>query len=234
MKQSIRVLFLGFTLLAAGVGVNAEQQAVEEEKAQPTESQIKDRVKSFYEALLKNDRVAALDLVASDSKNQFLNSQFAAGLIDYRVVGVELEQSGERAKVHVVRVMRIAKMGQPLDVQIIDTWQQSNGQWCFVLPPPGEVDTPFGKIKLGTNTDKKSTIDADAMRQRVEEHYKNVDPDQYLRALQKIARNSAEGVKPGAKPSQAVAPDSKTDNKQTKPGSATPAPPPVDNPKPQS
>lgn len=234
MKEFIRVLFLGFALLAAVVGVSAEQQVVEE-KARPEESQLNDRVKSFYEALLKNDRVAALELVATDSKNRFLNKRYADGLVDFRVVGIEVEQSGDRATARVVRVMQVAKVGQPLDLEIIDTWQRSNGQWYLILPPPGEVDTPFGKLKLGTDNSKHNSAEVEAMRQKVEQRYKNVDPDQYLRALQKVAGNSVEGIKPGAKPPQAVAPDSKTDNKQSKPGPTTaPVPPPVGNPKPQS
>jgi hypothetical protein len=222
MKKFIRLLFLGLALLAAAVEVKSRQQAAEE-NAQPEESQLKDRVKAFYQNLLKNDRVAALELVAPESKNQFLNTRYANGLVDFRVVGIEVDQSGERAKARVVRVTRVAKVRQPFDLEIIDTWQRSNGQWYFVLPPPGEVDTPFGKMKLGTDASKHDSAEAEAMRQKIEEHYKNVDPDQYIRALQKVAGSSTEQPKSGAKPPQAAAPDSKTDSQQTKP--STPPPP---------
>lgn len=223
MKKFIRLLFLGFTLLAAAVEVKAGQQ-VAEEKAQPEESQLKDRVKAFYQDLLKNDRVAALELVATESKNQFLNSRYANGLVDFRVVGVEVEQSGDRAKARVVRVTRVPKVGQPFDLEIIDTWQRSNGQWYLVLPPPGEVNTPFGKLKLSTDSSKHDSAEVEAIRQKIEQHYKNVDPDQYIRALQKVAGNSIEEPKAGAKQPQAGAPDSKTDSQQTtKPSTPPPA-----------
>ena len=222
MKKFIRLLFLGFTVLATAVEIRAGQQ-VAEGKAQPEEPQLKDRVKLFYQDLLKNDRVAALELVATDSKNEFLKNRYAPGLVDFRVVSIEMQQTGDQATVRVVRVTRVPKVGQPLDLEINDTWQQSNGQWYLVLPPPGELNTPFGKIKFNTDNSKPSGPEAEAMRQKIEQHYKNVDPDQYIRALQKVAGNSAEEPKAGGKPPQAGAPDSKTDSQQTKPTPTTPA-----------
>jgi len=221
MKKFIRLLFFGFALFAAAVEVKAGKQ-VAEGTAQSEESRLKDRVKAFYQDLLKNDRVAALELVAAGSKNQFLNRRYD-GLVDFRVVGIEVEQSGDRAKARIVRVTRVAKIGQPFDLEIIDTWQRSDGQWYLVLPPPGEVNTPFGKMKLRTDDSKPNSAELEAMREKIEQHYKNVDPDQYIRALQKIAGNSVEQPKAGAKPPQAAAPDSKTDNQQTKPATVPPS-----------
>jgi len=213
MKKLIRLLFLGFTVLTAALEVKAGQQ-VADRKAQPEESQLKERVSLFYQDLLKNDRVAALELVATDSKNQFLNNRYA-GLIDFRVVGIEVQQTGDRATVRVVRVVRVPKVGQPIDLEINDTWQQSNGQWYLVLPPPGELDTPFGKIKSNSDNSQASGPEADAMRQKIEQHYKNVDPDQYLRALQKVANNPATpAAKPAEKqPSSQPAPATTQDDK---------------------
>ena len=188
MTKCIRVLFLGFTLLAATVGVRAGRQAVEG-KAQPEEAQLKDRITLFYLDLLKNDRMAALELIAADSKNQFLNNRYD-GLSDFRVVGIEVEKSGDRATARVVRVVRVPNAGQLLDLQINDTWQRSNGQWYLVLPPPGELDTPFGKIKFDPDR-KPSDAEVDAMKRRIQQSYQNVDPDQYIRALQKVAKKSA-------------------------------------------
>src|SRR5271169_346961 len=132
MRKFIRALCLGFTLLAVAAELKAGRQ-VAEGKAQPEESQLKDRVKLFYQDLLKNDRMSALDLVATDSKNQFLNIQFT-GLIDFRVVGIEVEQSGDRATARVVRVMRFVGFAQPLDLEVNEKWQRSHGQWFLVLP----------------------------------------------------------------------------------------------------
>ena len=184
MSKFIRMLFLGFALFAAAAAVEAGRQ-VAAGKPQPEDAQLKDRVKLFYQDLLKGDRLAALELVSPESKNQFLKNRFA-GLTDYQVVGIEVDQSGEKATARVIRVTRIPNVGQPLDLEVIDTWQRSNGQWYLVLPPPGEVDTPFGKMKLGTDG-TQSNAEANAMKQKIEQRYKNVDPDQYIRALQKVA-----------------------------------------------
>jgi len=187
MSKFIRMLFLGFALFAAAAEVEAGRQDAAG-KPQPQDAQLRDRVKLFYQDLLKGDRLAALELVSPDSKNQFLNNRYP-GLTDYQVVGIEVEQSGEKATARVIRVTRIPNVGQPLDLEVIDTWQRSNGQWYLVLPPPGELNTPFGKIKLGIDKDssKANNPEAEAMRQKIQERYKNVDPDQYIRALQKVA-----------------------------------------------
>jgi hypothetical protein len=150
----------------------------------------------------------ALELVAPDSKNQFLKNRYD-GLVDFRLVGIEAAQGADRATVRVVRVMRVANFGQPLDLEIKDTWQRSNGQWYLVLPPPGELDTPFGKMKFDTES-KPSDAELDAMKQRIQKSYQNVDPDQYIRALQKVAKNPTTA---GAKPS--------SDKQPPQPGPAT-------------
>jgi hypothetical protein len=195
MKKLIPVLFLGFALLGAKLDLLVGQQ-VTEGKAQPEQSQIKDRVSLFYNDVLKNDRMAALELVAQDSKNLFLNSRYD-GLTDFRIAGIDLELSGDRAVVHVVRVLRVPSFGQPLDIEVNETWQRSDGLWYLVLSPPSEMETPFGKMKFETDS-KPSDSEAAAMKQKIEHTYKNVDPDQYIRALQKVVNPP---VAPEAKPS---------------------------------
>ena len=187
MKKVILVMLLAFALPSMAGKVWAGQQPPEE-KPQPEVAQIKDRVSLFYRDVLKNDRMAALDLVATDSKNRFLNNRYD-GLSDFRITGIEIEQNGDRATVRVVRVMQVPNFGQALDLEINDTWQRSGGQWYLVLPPPDELDTPFGKMKFGTDS-KPTESEADAMKQRIQQRYQNVDPDQYIRALQKVANNS--------------------------------------------
>ena len=187
MNKFVRVLLLGFAFLVVAVEVQAGQQ-VTAGTAPPEDAQLKDRIKLLYQDLLKGDRVAALALVAPDSQNQFLNIQYA-GMTDYRVVGVDVEQSGDKAKARVIRVTRVPGVSQPFDLEVVETWQRSNGQWYLVLPPPGELDTPFGKMKFNKDKDngKQDDATADAMKQKIQMHYKDVDPDQYIRALQKVA-----------------------------------------------
>jgi hypothetical protein len=188
MKRTISVLVLGFTLFATAAEMEAGQQ-VAEGNTQLEEAHLKERVNLFYQDLLKNNRMAALELVAPDSKNQFLNNRYD-GLMDFRIVGITVEQSGDRAAARVVRVMRLANFGQPLDLEINDTWQRSSGQWYLVLPPPGELDTPFGKMKFDAES-KPSDAEIDAMKHRIQQRYQNVDPDQYIRALQKVVNKPA-------------------------------------------
>jgi hypothetical protein len=216
MRKFIRVLFLGFTLLAVAAELKAGRQ-VAEGKAQPEEAQLKDRIKIFYQDVLKNDRMAALDLVAADTKNQFLNNRYA-GLIDFRIVGIDVEQSGDRAIARVVRVVRFANIGQPLDLEVNDTWQRSNGKWYLVLPPPGELDTPFGKMKLDTDS-KPGDAEVDAMKRKIQQRYQNVDPDQYIRALQKVANKAttAADAKPSDKQQSQPAPATTTQSDKPKP-----------------
>lgn len=214
MSKCIRMLFLGFAALAATAECGAGRQ-VTDGKATSGESQtqLKERATQFYQDLLKNDRVSALELVAPDSKNQFLNNKYP-GLVDFRIVGVELAPSGDRATVHVVRVVKLPNFGQPLDLDINDTWLRSSEQWYLTLPPPGELDTPFGKMKFNADA-KQSNADVEAMRQKIQERYKNVDPDQYLRALRKAeASQATTGAKPADKQTPAEpAPTTTVDDK---------------------
>ena len=213
MSKFIQTLLLAFAVLAATVELQAGPQAPEG-KTHSDEGQIKDRATQFYQDLLKNDRLSALDLVAPDSKNQFLNNKYS-GLVDFRIVEVQVEQTGDRATVHVVRVTRVSHAGQPMDLNINDKWQRFNDQWLLVLPPPGELDTPFGKIKVGGTDVKHSDPEVEAMKQKIQEQYKNVDPDQYLRALQKVIVNSSApaATKPTDKQPAQTAPPASQDDK---------------------
>lgn len=224
MRKYLSCLLLGVScFVLTGRGVRAQQPAASDE------AQLKERVKAFYQDVLKVNRVAALDLVAADSKNQFLNNRYD-GLVDFRIAGVEIDPAGERATAKVVRVIRVPNFGQPLNVEVTDTWQRNGGQWYLVLPPVTEMDTPFGKLKFDPN-DRKSSQEVEEMKQRIQQHYQNVDPDQYIRALQKVAIKPAEpDAKASDKPPLSGGADSKTESKPTKPDTTTP--PPADNSKP--
>lgn len=193
---------------------------------QSADAQIRERVKTFYQDILKNDRVAALDFVATASKNQFLNNRYE-GLSDFRISSVTLAPEGSKATVKVIRVTHVATFSQPLEIDVLDTWQLVNGQWYFVLPPPGEIDTPFGKMKFDPNN-KPNDAETQAMKQRIDRAYQNVDPDQYIQALQKVAPPSDAGaVTPGQAPQAgAAAGSSKHDNSQQQAKPAPPAPAP--------
>jgi len=70
-------------------------------------------------------------------------------------------------------------------------------------------------MKVGMET-QGNNPEAEAMRQKVQEKYNNVDPDQYLRALQKIMVNSnVPATKPADK--QAAQPTPATPTQDSKP-----------------
>jgi len=222
MKKHALIFVLGTVLALVNVPTKAAQQ-VTKSQAQPSEVPLKNRVTSYYQDILKDDRAAALDMVAPESKNQFFRNR-DDGLTDVRIVGYDFDPSGDRANVKVVRVRRVPGFGQPLDLEFEDVWQRIDGQWYLVLPPADEMDTPFGKIKFNTEN-KPDDATAEAMKQKIQERYRSVDPEQYLRALQKAASN-----KPAVEHPVATQPAaSGTDGNQQP---VQPAPPPSgDEPK---
>ena len=229
IRKFLAFHFFAVVLLACGSFLKASQQPTDQE-SQSAVSQLKDRAHQFYQDILKGDRVAALELVAPESKNRFLNSSYD-GLTDFQIASVELAKSGDLATVRVNRIVRVPNFQQPLQLNVIETWRLSNGQWYYTLPPPGEFDSPFGKIKLDPNS-TPSAAEAQEMLQRVEKAYKNVDADEYIQALQKVAPASGTESKKSDKPSETVGAAAKPDDKQTtKPAPSTP--PQGDTSKPQ-
>jgi len=221
---------LGLVLFICGSFSKAAQQATDED-SQSAVNQLKDRVHQFYQDILKNDRVAALDLVAPESKNQFLNNHYD-GLADFRIVAVELAKNGNEATVQVERLMRVPNFPQSLPITAKDTWHLANGQWYFVLPPVGEIDTPFGKMKTDP-TGKSNNAASQELQQNIQRAYKNVDPDQYIRALQKVAAQEGTGSTTDGKAPQAGATAPKPDSKQTTKPATPPTPASGDTSKPQ-
>ena len=221
VKKVLFVSALLLALLSCSKSLNASQ-APGEAKAQAPDVQLKERAREFYQDILKNDRVAALELVASESKNQFLNTRFD-GLQDFRITGIELAPAGDQATVRATRLTKAPGFTLPIEMSVVDTWKLQKGQWYFVLPPPGELVTPFGKMKFNSTSKPSDEAEVQEMKQRISNAYKNVDPDQYIQALQKFAGTTATDAKPSDKPAQPGAADLKSDNKQAKPSSAPPA-----------
>ena len=230
IRKLVYLCLLGIALASCGLSQAAQQST--DEESQSAVTQLKDRVHQFYQDILKNDRVAALDLVASESKNQFLNTHYD-GLADFRIVAVEVAKSGDQASVQVERLIRVPRFPQPLPVTAKDTWHLSNGQWYFVVPPVDEIDTPFGKMKVDPAGSSNSPA-VQELQQDIDKAYKNVDPDQYIRALQKVAPpEGTASTTDGKAPQAGAATAPKTDSKQTAKPAAPPAPASGDTSKPQ-
>jgi len=73
-------------------------------------------------------------------------------------------------------------------------------------------------MKLNTDS-QPSEAEVDAMKRKIQQRYQNVDPDQYIRALQKVANKAttAADAKPSDKQQSQPAPATTTQSDKPKP-----------------
>jgi len=106
------------------------------------------------------------------------------GLVDFRVLDVQLSDAGDTATVRVGRTDNFLGFPQLLNHETVDKWKRLDGQWYIVLPSAGkkELDTPFGKVTFavpGENTQQATPPIV------LPGPPTAVNPEQALRALQK-------------------------------------------------
>lgn len=152
---------------------------------------LRARVVVYYGTLEKREKTAVLELVAPESKNDFVRMNYD-GLVDFRVLDVQLSDAGDTATVRVRRTDNFLGFPQLLKHDTVDTWKRLDGQWYIVLPGSAgkrEFDTPFGKVTFavpGENTQQTTpTIVV------LPEPPTAVNPEQALRALQKAMVESS-------------------------------------------
>ena len=138
---------------------------------------LPDRVKAYYYALISGDRAAAEQMVAPESRPDFRDLRLDT-LMAVKVDSMEFPPSGDSAVVTTLRTYRISN--QLLDVDFRENWKLIDGQWYQVLPNPRQQETPFGKMTFPDKVDPK------AMEELVKKQNKQVDPDQYIKALQRV------------------------------------------------
>jgi hypothetical protein len=144
---------------------------------------LKERVLQYHRLAHKGDRVAALALVAPESKNDFFHMNYD-GLVEFRILNVDLPDGSDKATLKILRTDRFLGFPQLLDYETTETWKQIDGQWYILLPSFKEMETPFGKMRFGGEGEGSQTSKPEElfrMRQT------NVDPGQYLKGLQKVA-----------------------------------------------
>jgi len=163
-------------LMCGGVVANAGQTT--QEASSP--DALKERVLQYYR-LAKGDRVAALALVAPESKNDFFNMSYD-GVVEFRILNVDLSDGGDKATVKILRTDRFLRFPQLLDYEITETWKRIDGQWYILLPSFKEMETPFGKMRFSGEGEGSQTQPEAMFRLR----QSNVDPGQYLEGLQKV------------------------------------------------
>ena len=173
------LLVVFFGVLVANAG-QASQEVVS-----PSDS-LKERALLFYRTIQKGDRLGAAGLVAPESKNDFLQMNYSS-LVEFRILDVHLSDTEDSATVKILRTDKFAGFPQLLDYETIDTWKRVEGQWYMLLPSSeGEVDTPFGKMRfVGQGKDSQAAAPQGLMPLPQEK----VDPEQYLRVLQKAIQD---------------------------------------------
>jgi hypothetical protein len=178
-----------------------------QEPAQGTSSArqaVEERVSAYYQAIQQGNQAAAFELVAPESKNDFFNIAYH-GLVAFRVVDIQFAEDPNTATVTILRTQKFAGFPQLLDLQLKDTWKQVEGRWYIVLPSTKEMDTRFGKMRLGQ---PGKPPDAAEIEKRMQERRKNADPAQYLKALEQAYKEAAK-KKPATKDKPKENPESK-------------------------
>lgn len=208
MGSWLLVFMVGATLVVPfpARAFGAVQGPGAQEPAQGTSSArqaVEERVSAYYQAIQQGNQAAAFELVAPESKNDFFNIAYH-GLVAFRVVDIQFAEDGNTATVTILRTQKFPGFPQVLDNQVKDTWKKIEGQWYILLPSVKEMDTPFGKMRLGQ---PGKPPDAAEIEKRMQERRKNADPDQYLKALER-AYKEAQKKKPPEKdkPKEAPAP----------------------------
>jgi hypothetical protein len=154
----------------------------------PAVQALKECVTAYYRAVQAGNLNAALQLVASESKDDFFHTNYT-GLVDFRIADVSVSEKDDAATLSVWLTQKIQNFPQLLDRKVNDTWKLIDGQWCIVLPSTKEIDTPFGKMKTGG---QGQATGAQGTGEIIRKREKNIDPDQYMIALQKAARKTNE------------------------------------------
>jgi len=128
-----RLCYLVSLLLFSSAPVFAAQVPRE---ASPAEA-LRARVLLYYGTLEKREKTAALELVAPESNNDFVHMNYD-GLVDFRVLDVQLSDAGDTATVRVRRTDSFLGFPQLLNHETVDKWKRLDGQWYIVLPSAGK------------------------------------------------------------------------------------------------
>lgn len=154
------------------------------------EPSLKQRIDGYYRDIQEGKKGDAFQYVAPESRNEFFNMDYNS-LVGIRIKGVEYSKDGSTATVDLVRSERVPTFQQVLDLTGKDTWKKVDGQWCLVLNPPRDVQTPFGKMHFGGKAGGAEQQSPNIQQ----EMQKKVDPAQYRKALQEVMAGS---IKPAA------------------------------------
>ena len=173
-------LYAQLIFLTCGLVASGGQTTQEASSPDP----LKERVLQYYRLAHKGDGIAALALVAPESKNDFLHMNYD-GVVQFRILNVDLSDGGDKATVKILRTDRFSGFPQLLDYEATETWKRIDGQWYILLPSFKEMETPFGKMRFSGGSEGSQTSKPEEEMFRLRQG--NVDPGQYLKGIQKVA-----------------------------------------------
>ena len=155
--------------------------------------ELRQRATAYYTALIHGDGNIAQQFLTPESREQFDISR-SKTLAGFTVDQVTVDGSGEKADVAVTR-----SFGGPFGMSVAwhDQWVNVGGQWLMALPKrTGE--TPFGDFgPPKTNAAPKDPqAEAQAIQRMTERQSRTVDPDQYMKQLDRYVKEHPESLAP--------------------------------------
>jgi hypothetical protein len=150
---------------------------------------VKERATAFYTSLIGGDRRAAEQMVAPESRDDFEQADFKA-LAAFTLDQIAVDQAGGKADVTVTRIFS-GPFG--MNMPWHDQWVNTNGQWLLVLPK-NTHETPFGVIAPKPADTKP--IDPEVMKRITERRAQKVDPDQYMKQVEKYVSEHPNALPP--------------------------------------
>jgi hypothetical protein len=151
---------------------------------------IKERAAAYYTALMGGDRRTAEQMLTPESREEFNHIDFKP-LAAFTVDDIAVDSSGSKADVTVTRTFGGS---YAMSIPWHDQWVNVDGQWLLSLVKPTN-ETPFGWM-MTPSTTKPTPADAEAMKRIAERRARTVDPDQYMKQVEKYVREHPESLAP--------------------------------------
>jgi len=116
-----------------------------------SEAALRARAQQFYQLELEKKFRQAEAFVAEDTKDYYFNNG-KPDIKNFRIDQIEFSPDGTKAKliVNITSMMAAPAMGaMEFSASVPMTWKLDNGEWCWYKVAETEIDTPFGKWKVG-------------------------------------------------------------------------------------
>lgn len=144
-----RFVLLLLTASLAAAQEPAAATGAGEQAPKEIDDALRARVTQFYQAHVDRKWRLALDVVAEDSQDYFLEKQ-KPDYYGFMITGIAYSDDFTRAIVSVTCDTDVFLMGQGrsrLKAPLSSQWKLENGQWYWFASRPTERGTPFGTIK---------------------------------------------------------------------------------------